>query len=459
MSTSTPAVARIVPRTIVALLASILVLALCPALQAQQGFVSNRSVGGISINAKGVLTNAEIDAVGKLRQLRAQALARVPDELNRTTELRKISLRRLEAAIRKCIDDGKDLPDEIKYLAGLQQIRYVFVYPEQNDIILAGPGEGWKVDKRGNVVGINSGRPVLLLDDLLVAFRTARQTARTGISCSIDPTAQGLAKLRSYVAGLRTIGRSPRKAVAKIEEQLGPQQISVTGVPASSHFARVMVAADYRMKRLAMNFEPAPIRDLPSFLQLMKPTSHGMSNMLPRWWLEPSYEPLLRDMDGMAWELRGGTVKAMAEDDFLTATGARKHTGQASPIARKWADNMTAHYDELAVADPIFGQLRNCMELAVVAALIVEKDLTAKAGCEMPALLSPTAVDIAKFAAARQVDTQASVLKKGRNWLISASGGVLISTRAIIQKVKKTDTLEAIRKKAAKGELDNWWWN
>ena len=32
----------------------------------------------------------------------------------------------------------------------------------------------------------------------------------------------------------------------------------ITGVPADSHFARVMVAADYLMKRLAMGLEPSP---------------------------------------------------------------------------------------------------------------------------------------------------------------------------------------------------------
>ena len=35
-------------------------------------------------------------------------------------------------------------------------------------------------------------------------------------------------------------------------------------------------------------------------------------------------------------------------------------------MAQKWADNMTAHYDELAVAEPVFGDLRNCMQLALV---------------------------------------------------------------------------------------------
>jgi len=30
---------------------------------------------------------------------------------------------------------------------------------------------------------------------------------------------------------------------------------------------------------------------------------------------------------------------------------------------------MTQHYPELALAEPVFGELRNCMELAVVGAL------------------------------------------------------------------------------------------
>ena len=116
-----------------------------------------------------------------------------------------------------------------------------------------------------------------------------------------------------------------------------------------------------------------------------------MSNMLPRWWLEPKYESLLRDADGLAWELRGGSVKAMTEEDFFNETsGGREHTGKANPVAQKWADNMTAHYDELAVAEPIFGDLRNCMELAIVGALMVKADLPGKAGNSLPVLMDST---------------------------------------------------------------------
>ena len=165
-----------------------------------------RAVGGISINADGLLDNASVDALGELALARSRALEKVPADLMTPVPLRKVSLRKLEAAIEQCLKQNKPLPDDIKFLGGLQQIRYVFVYPEQNDIVLVGPGEGWKVDKRGNVVGATTGRPVMLLDDLLVALRTAQGSAQAGITCSIDPTAEGLQQLKTYLAKQRTIG-------------------------------------------------------------------------------------------------------------------------------------------------------------------------------------------------------------------------------------------------------------
>ena len=446
-----------VPRTTVALSALVLIAATCFPAQAQD-FSTTRAVGGVSIAADGILDNASVDAVGKLRRIRAAALAAVPAELHQATGLRKISLRRLEAAIAGAADD-EHLPDDVKHLAGLQQIRYVLVYPQRQDIVLAGPAEGWKVGPNGSIVGLTSGRPVMLLDDLLIALRTARSAARTGISCSIDPTAEGLTRLRSYVGKLRTIGPDPQATVASIEQTLGRQTISVTGVPPTSHFARVMVAADYRMKRMAMHFEPAPVGGLPSFLQMMKATGTGMKSMLPRWWLAPDYEPLLRDADGLAWELPEAAVKTMTEEDFLTAAGTRRHTGRPSLVAQRWAENMTGKYDQLAVADPIFGQLRNCMELAVVAALIVKEDLTAKAGYSMPGFLDPGRMDVVEFPAPKQVDSKASVLKKGRKWLISASGGVQINSWAAADNVRQSDALSDVRTKAVADNTENWWWN
>ena len=438
----------------VTMTALVLVVAACSPLRAQ---IFERAVGGISVDPDGLLLNASVDDLGKLHRLRLQALQDVAEGLLPATELRKVSLRGLEAAIQKSLDAGEPLPDEIKYLAGLQQIRYVFVYPQQRDIVLVGPGEGWKVDQRGNIVGVGTGRPVMLLEDLLVALRTARQAAQGGISCSIDPTPEGVARFERFMSQFESMG--DRQAItAGGEEALGLQDITLVGVPPTSHFARVLVAADYHMKRIGMGLEKAPIRGLPSYLQMATPGRRGNSAM-PRWWLEPDYKPLSRSPDRLAWELPPGSVKAMTEEAFLAANGNLKHTGKAGRAAQRWADLMTEKYDQLAVAEPIFGQLHNCMQLAIVSALIAKERLTDAAGYSMPLLMDPADVKVQQYPAPKHLDSKVSLIKKGRNWIISASGGVLLNSWSIADKVQQGDAPAEVRTRAAAEENTHWWWN
>jgi hypothetical protein len=417
---------------------------------------SGNHVGGVSIDTEGLLSNTTVDQAGVLSKKLRQSLEKIPADLNPAVEMRKVSLRGLAEALEACAKDNKPIPDAVRYLAGLQRVRYVIVYPEQKDIVLAGPGEGWRVDDKGNVVGVATGRPVMLLDDLLVALRTAKAAANGGITCSIDPTSEGLAKMNKELPALTKAG-DPKALADGIESVLGMQRISVQGVPASSHFARVLVAADYRMKRIAMNFDPSPVRGLTSYLQMVKAGARAVVS--PRFWLEPKYEALLKDGEGLTFELQGSGVKAMTEEDFIASTGDVKHSGKASTTAKRWADTMTEKYAELAVKDPIFGQLQNCMDLAVVGALIVKERLADKAGCSLPALMDSPDVKVAEFSVPKQVESKASVLKKGRNWVISVSGGVAISSWEIADKAKKSDSIAPVREKAALAEKAGWYSN
>ena len=426
--------------------------------QAQVLYARPPAVGGISVNSQGVLSNATVDETGRLVQIMQESLAPVPGDLVQATEIRKISLRLLEEAVAEATQTGKPLPDEIRYLAGLQEIRYVFVDRENRDIIIAGPGEGWKVNKKGAVVGIKTGRPVMLLDDLLVAMRTARAAMRDVITCSIDPQPEGIAQLRNYLNSIQAMS-NPQQTKANIEKILGPQKVTFTVVPETSHFARVMIAADYRMKRLGMHLDRSPVPGLPSYLQMVKSSGGRIGDMFPRWWLEPRYESVMQSPDGLAWELHGASVKAMTEAEYINEAGQRQKANKVDPLAKRWADLFTQKFDKLAVADPIFGQLRNCMQMSVLSALIVKEDLTAKAGYSLPTLLDPTEVQIAKYPAPKQVDTVASALKAGNHWIVSASGGVAIDSFAVIQKPKKNPALTALRAKATGNETKNWWWN
>ena len=69
------------------------------------------------------------------------------------------------------------------------------------------------------------------------------------------------------------------------------------------------------------------------------------------------------------------------------------------------------------MAEPIFGQLRNCMELAIVGALIVKEDLPAKAGNSLTVLMDQEGLKTDEYPAPKEVDSKASLLKKrGGNW-------------------------------------------
>jgi hypothetical protein len=208
-----------------------------------------------------------------------------------------------------------------------------------------------------------------------------------------------------------------------------------------------------------MNFDaPPPGIKLLSYLQMI-PANTRNASIFPRWWLEPNYQPLLRDPDGLAWELRGASVKTLTEDAYFSQNGVKQQTGKANPAAQKWAENMTNQFAALAVAEPIFGELRNCMELAIVSALIVKERLTEKTGYSMPVLLSADQLPAAEFNVPKQVASQASVVKKGNGWIISASGGVMINSWGIADKTQQSGTVAPVRAKAAPAEHTAWWWN
>jgi hypothetical protein len=300
---------------------------------------------------------------------------------------------------------------------------------------------------------MTTGRPVALLEDLIVALRTRDTAQLEAISCSIDPTAEGMRRFQSVFSTLREMG-DPAQTLPALEEALGPQKITVTGVPQTSHFARTLVAADFRMKRLAMGFEAAPIGGMPSFMDMLA-TSRGNQSVTPRWWLAPKYEPLARDADGLAWQLRGQGVQCLTEEDHFNAKGKREKSSKAGATATQWANTLTERFADLADHDSSFGQLRNAMDLAVVAALLDKEGLLDKAGLELPKLTHE--VSLSEYYAPRESASKANFVRRRRDFVVSASGGVQIVPWHLVENIEEVASVGEVRANLPK-PAGEWVW-
>ena len=131
------------------------------------------NTGGVEIDADGVLSLRAIPQ--NSQQLNLQRAAAAKAALNRDlaapSKMRKVSLNRLEAEIKKLKAAGQNIPDDMKYLAGMTRITHVFFYPESKDIVIAGPAEGFFRSAENRVLGVNTGAATLKLQDLVVALR------------------------------------------------------------------------------------------------------------------------------------------------------------------------------------------------------------------------------------------------------------------------------------------------
>jgi hypothetical protein len=240
----------------------------------------------------------------------------------------------------------------------------------------------------------------------------------------------------------------------------GPQTVKLTTVAEDSRMAQTLVAADYRMKRLAMNLEESPVLGLPSYMEMIRnQNSAGVAQ--PRWWMACEYEALLHSDDMLAWRLTGQGIKAMTEDELVSVTGARTGTGRANPLAQKWADLFTAKFEELCVHNAAFGDLRNAMDLSIVATVIRAHELEQVAGCDFGLLRGDGgALKTPTWQTPKTISPECSLIRGTAGVTVSASGGVEINPWKIVAETSREDKqVKAVQQQAAASRADHWWWN
>lgn len=427
---------------------------------------------GVFVNPLGVMALlSKAEQANRLKDLASGArVADLNADMAKASDLRVVSLTRLERAVADRIAKGEEVPASMRHLAGLTRVQYVFLDEKSGEILIAGPAEGWKYDETGAAVGAASGRPVAQLDDLVTVLRTFAPGGLDAFQCLIVPRQEGMKAVQEYAAAsnargpLRAAGGA-RNFTNKLAELLGEQDVVVNGVPADSRVARVIVEADYRMKLIGIDKLQAA--ELPSFFDLLAvaPGDEAVATKALRWWMTMNYEAVLHSADKTAFEFVGPAVKCLSEDEFVTADGQRVPTGKAEATNRAFAERFTAGYEELAAEDVVFGELRNVFDLALAAAVIRGEGLDQRANWDRGVFAAGGAYEPAKYAPARTVETAANHrVYNGTDVVVQVAGGVnadllsLLKDTSIYRAAIRTgEAVAAVQ--AATAPETRWWWD
>lgn len=252
-----------------------------------------------------------------------------------------------------------------------------FIYDKtRRDVVLFGEADG--------------SLPPLHLDDLAVALRNvnllyAQVRGRTRYyaapGCSIDPDPQTMRDLRALKCSNVADPEQVRLFEQKWDE-IGrrPQKVRVMGVPFDSRFAKVMVDADYYMKRLVNGSVNLDIEGFASMSDLgveqaKKAFTQGRSGSLGgysmnRFWFSPG-EAAYSEEDG-AIVLRECRVQLLTEEEMLTQQGI-KGKGRPGALAKEFASAFSAHYPEIAERRPVYTELEGLFRFVGLARIIREE--------------------------------------------------------------------------------------
>lgn len=429
---------------------------------------------GVHVDADGVLRPLlKVEGGGRLADLRNASrpnAGRTRENVRRSSSLRMVSLPRLEKQIQLFWAAGRAPTEAMQVLAGLQRIRYVFIYPESGDLVLAGPAGDWTVGPEDLIVSVESGQPVVRLDDLVVLLRHAMSGPDAKFGCLISPTKEGLARVQEFVkqSSSRPIQAEFRDGwVRRLRSHLGKQDIEVYGLDPRTRAARVIVEADYRMKLVGMGLEEG-VPGVDSYLRLIRlaPGQAPPPMGVLRWWFTLNYEAVLASADRQAFAVRGQGVKVLSENERLTAAGERVHTGESDSLNRQFVQSFTAHFGALCDKYPIYAELRNVFDLALVGALIRQEELAQKTRWHMTHFGGQGAFQVELGEAPKAVDSVVNYRVINRSTIVAGvSGGVSAQPSALVTpqavQTDRSETLQRQRSGVLPKQLsDNaWWWD
>lgn len=353
---------------------------------------------------------------------------------------------------------------EVSNLAGITIVQGYIVDEANHDLILFGE--------------INHKLPPLHLDDLVVALRNAWLNYATlkdntyyysDPGCSIDPSSQVIEKLQSIGNQInqKTSSQGVNQGIQNWHRICrSPQQVRVLGIPFDTHFAWLMVKADYDMKQLV---DGSDIVEVPGFDSLTGMTMDlarndieaGRTISIPlssmnRFWFHPGKNHYEEDSGVVV--IKQCPVILLTEEEHLGEKGQIIGKGAPDPLAHEFCQKFSTKYAQVAQKRPIYIELENLFRFVALAKIMKFKSAHTEAGLDLGYLLDryqvqPVTVNrqlpgrshVEKFQLQRNIEGGYQIFQL---WLPSCGGvGIEIKISQNLFSRENNDTIKKLKAK------------
>jgi Protein of unknown function (DUF1598) len=382
---------------------------------------------GVYVDPKGQLKRVAGNFVGdrtledRLRKAASETL-KGNKAWQSSSELRMVSLKRLEQALVEASKGGVPLGADIIRLAGINQISYVLVDPSQEDVILAGTAD--------------PNRMGYFLEDLAVVCALVNSQT-TPLGCSIEPKQERLLATTDFLSKPEAgnmLSKSPKRFADQLSELIGDYDVQVFGMNPRCSTSVALVAADEHMKQMGFGKAKLPV-SVKTYFDHMESKNQVSSESLIRWWFAFTDQPITTNPEKSLFRLPSQCVCVLSEQQFVTQTG-RQPTGGKDAAADAFAAEMSAKMNELRNFEPNYSRLCCVFETALALQLALDSSSMADFRPWFPNLCGLGKMDQKKVVEPKSVPglVTTHTLKKKKTNVAVISGGVTISPKQIAEK-------------------------
>jgi len=282
-----------------------------------------------------------------------------------------LSLRALQKALTRCQPAG-NCTAEVLYLGGITWLEGYVIDAENNDVLLYGQRlSNW---------------PQQSTFDFVVALRNAwmKYAERrdntiyySDPGCSIDPDPEVIKQIEN----LRDSEKDSKRWEAICQS---PQAVRVLGIPFDTSFAKIMVDADYFMKRIVHGTAGVNIPGFESLFGMRMRDGENKKctdaydqtpkSRLNRFWFYPGETEMDVDDNHRTTLVNQCQVTLKTEREHLSQQGIVA-AGSPDPLADLFAEHFSAHYREISATKPIYKQLEQLYRVVAIAKLLKRESI------------------------------------------------------------------------------------